>query len=87
MPLPDTARQVQVFDPESRCLLATGMECGEDNDGHHHFSCARGNGALLTYYFGKGKRDVVVRSGPNEGIRAHLATRWKPEGREWVLDW
>ena len=87
MPLLDASRQLQVFDPESSCLLATGIECGEDSEGRHQFSFSDGNGALLKYYFGQGKRDVMVRSGPNEGIVAHLVTRWKPGGREWMLEW
>ena len=87
MQLPSTGEQLQVFDPESSRLLAIVRECRDDADGHHHFSCSRGNGALLTYYFGKGKREVVVRSGPNEGVRAHIATCWKQGAREWTLDW
>lgn len=87
MPLPSTGQQLEVFDPDSSRLLAVGVRCGEDVDGHPRFSCSRGNGALLSYYFGKGKREVLVRNGPNEGIHAHLATCWKQGSREWTLDW
>ncbi len=87
MPLPSTDKQLKVFDPETSRLLAVGQECGEAGGGHHSFSCLHGNGTLLTYYFGKGKHDVVIRSGPNEGIRAHITTCWKQGKREWTFDW
>lgn len=88
MSLPDSSgRQFEVFDPESARLLAVGFECCEDVEGHPRFSCSHGNGTLLAYYFGRGKRDVLVRSGPNEGVHAHLTTSWKHGAREWILDW
>lgn len=84
--LPD-ASAFEVLDPVSYRLLALGHECGEPTDGEHSFSCSHGNGALLTYYFGKGKREVLVRNGPDEGVHALLGTRWARGHREWTLDW
>jgi hypothetical protein len=77
---------VEVFDAESSLLLATGQEEGEA-DGHRlTFSCSKGNGTLLAYYFGKGKREVRVRAGRNEGLTGQLSTRWRSGHREWILD-
>ena len=85
--MPPSTSRVQVFDPETARLLATGREHrAVDADGFA-FECERGNGTLLTYYFGKGKRRVVVRTGPNEGVTASLGTRWVNGHREWTLDW
>lgn len=79
--------EIEVYDPESACLLATGRaaECAETEV--HPFRCVKGNSVLLSYYFAKGKRQVMVRLGPNEGITAHLGTRWVGGHRQWTLDW
>lgn len=79
------AGPVFVYDPDSFRLLAAGTEepCA---DGARAFSCTNGNGALLAYYFGRGKRLVMVRHGANEGITCHLGTRWCNGRREWLLD-
>ena len=84
--LPDTAELVRVFEPESSRLLAVGHETCHEPDSLS-FECDSGGGALLAYYFGKGKRSVVMQCGPNEGVTAHLATRWARGHREWTLDW
>ena len=85
--MPPDIHRVQVFDPDSARFLASGRECCESAGVSHAFTCDRGNGALLAHYFGKGKRRVVVRSGPNEGVTAQLGTRWRAGHREWTLDW
>lgn len=86
MPLPDTPRTLEIYDAESSRLLATAREAGKEGGRARVVSCTKGNGTLLTYYYGRGKRDVVVRSGPNEGMTAHLGTRWRGGHREWTLD-
>jgi hypothetical protein len=86
MPLPDQPRLFEIYDVDSSSLLATAREAGEAGARGCVLSCIAGNGALLSYYYGRGKRDVVVRSGPNEGMTAHLATRWHAGKREWTLD-
>ena len=85
MPLPDKPRTFEIYDAESSRLLATAREAEEDGGGHV-VACTAGNGALLRYYYGRGKRDVIVRSGPNEGMTAHLGTRWRAGHREWTLN-
>jgi hypothetical protein len=86
MSQPKACDLVRVYEPDSHRLLATGHELG-GTDHAHAFACDSGNGALLAYYFGKGKRHVLVQNGPNEGVPAHLATRWRSGHREWTLDW
>lgn len=82
----EAVRRVLVYDAETAQLLAAGEEAALP--GHTHaFSCIRGNGALLLFYFVKGRRDVLVRLGPNEGVTAQLGTRWRGGRREWTLDW
>ena len=79
---------IRLFEPESLRLLAVGQEIDEaEAEVLHPFGCLEGNGVLLTYYFGKGKRDVCVQIGENEGVMAHLGTRWRKGHREWTLDW
>jgi hypothetical protein len=81
-------RKLELLEPVSARLIAVGHECGEgEAPGCRAFACQQGNGALLAYYFGKGRREVLVRSGPNEGMTAHLSTRWSGGHREWILDW
>lgn len=84
--LPDTCQPVRVFEPESSRLLAVGHETGGEDDGIR-FECDEGAGALLAYYFGKGKRQVLVQNGEAEGVTAHLGTRWWRGHRQWILDW
>ena len=87
MSLPDPAATFEVYDAESFCLLAKCQPACEDKGRHRlTFSSADGNGALLTYYFGKGKREVVVRSGTNEGMTGQLGTHWRSGHREWTVD-
>ena len=82
----DEHSAVEVYDAESSRLLATGQEAGVA-DGHRlTFECLRGNGTLLAYYFGKGKRQVMVRMGRNEGVSGQLSTHWRGRHREWSLD-
>ena len=84
--LPEACDLVRVYEPENHRLLATGH--GVSGGAYPlHFECDNGAGALLIYYFGKGKRAVVVQNGPNEGVTARLATRWAKDHREWTLDW
>jgi hypothetical protein len=78
--------QIQVLDPETSRLLATGRIRGEDGHGRPRFACTAGKGLLLMRFFGSGKRDVVIRSGANEGIHARLSTRWTGREREWTLE-
>ncbi|MGE0599693.1 MAG: hypothetical protein AB7J35_11520 [Dehalococcoidia bacterium] len=87
--LPDAAASpdIRVFEPDSLRLLATGQHMGPCEAAVHPFGCLEGNGVLLAYYFGKGKRDVCVQIGENEGVMAHLGTRWRAGHREWTLDW
>jgi|GEM_PF-4403793 len=85
MPPPDTPRVFQLYDADSTRLLATAREAGQEGPARV-VSCIAGNGALLSYFYGRGKRDVIVRSGPNEGMSAHLGTRWRGGRREWTLD-
>jgi hypothetical protein len=40
---------------------------------------------LTQHYFGRGRRDVVVRRGSDGWQGRIVATRWAPEGREWVV--
>lgn len=86
MSLPDHPRTFEIYDAESSRLLATAREAAEEEGRVRVVSCTAGNGSLLTYYYGRGKRDVVVRTGPNEGMTAHLGTRWRAGHREWTLD-
>jgi hypothetical protein len=86
----DPAGSVRLFDLESTELLA----CGHGLDGgslmkddQQRFCCTEGNGRLLVYFFGKGKRDVRVQLGQGEGVVAHLGTRWNGSHREWTLEW
>ena len=79
--------EIEVYDPESACLLATGRTSDCAGSDEHPFRCLEGNSRLLSYYFARGKRRVMVRLGPNEGITAHLGTRWAGGHREWTLDW
>lgn len=76
-----------VVDPDSSRVLAIGHRLEEPEPSPLPFGCLRGNGVLLTYYFAKGKRDVRIQVGENEGIVAHLGTRWRSGHREWTLDW
>jgi len=85
--LPDTRDLVRVYEPESSRLLAEGRGARKGQQESIEFCCATGAGALLAYYFGKGRRQVVVQAGPNEGVSAHLKTRWANGHREWTLDW
>ena len=86
MSRPDLDRAVDVYDAESSRLLATCSQTA--GEGHHlTFCCEHGNGALLTYYFGKGKREVLVRAGRNEGLAGHLGTHWRAGHREWTVDY
>lgn len=75
-----------LYDPESAACLGIGETFANSEAESHPFQCLRGNGSLLTYYFGKGKREVVVRSAANEEFTAQLATRWAAGHREWILD-
>ena len=84
--LPDTGDLLRVFEPGSSRLLAIGHETAGEA-GSAQFACDEGTGALLAYYFGKGRREVLVQNGPNEGVTAHLGTRWASGHREWILDW
>lgn len=84
--LPEACDLVRVFEPGTSRLLAVGRRTA-DEDNSQHFACDTGTGTLLAYYFGKGKREVLVQSGPNEGVTAHLGTRWARGHREWTLDW
>lgn len=83
---PDLPRTFEIYDEGSANLLATARQEDARGGRCRIVSCIRGNGALLTYYYGKGKRDVVIRTGANEGITAHLGTRWRGGRREWTLD-
>ncbi|MEO8540271.1 MAG: hypothetical protein ABI577_11065 [bacterium] len=83
----DPGPELMLYDPDSASLLATGMELSEADTTGHCFACIRGNGILLTYYFGKGRRHVMVRHGADEGVTAQLGTRWVAGRREWVLEW
>ncbi len=86
-PLRDTGQPIEIYDVDASRLLARAQEAGCDGDDDcRTISCIEGNGTLLTYYFGRGKRDVVVRSGPNEGTTAQLGTRWRAGHREWTLN-
>ncbi len=78
---------LRVYEPESLQLLATGERLEDSSAEARPFGCVEGNGVLLTYYFAKGKRDVRVQFGENEGVLAHLGTRWRDGHREWTLDW
>ena len=84
--LPEAHSAVRLYDPRSADLLAVGHKVGEQPF-LDRFACDWGNGTLLAYYFGKGKRDVLVRAATNEGATAHLRTRWRGGQREWTLDW
>lgn len=86
-----SASAVRVFDPKTSRLIASGEELPEPEEPGsnpaHAFWCTEGNGALLVYYFGKCGRDVRVQIGRNEGVLAHLGTRWNGGHREWTLEW
>ncbi len=77
---------VRIYDPASARLMAVGVERAAPSGGRA-FSCSKGNGVLLTYYFGKGRREVLVRHGADEGVSAQLGTRWVAGRREWTLEW
>ena len=81
---PHDRRPLQIYDPGTATLIAVARGTPGIAGG---FECCEGNGALLAYYFGKGKREVLVRNGANEGVTARLATRWVADHREWILDW
>lgn len=83
----EAGEPVRIYDPASARLLAVGRERAANDAAGHPFACATGNGVLLTYYFGKGGREVLVRHGADEGVSAHLGTRWVGGRREWILDW
>jgi len=85
--LPDSQNLMRVYEPEGSRLLAEGHGTRKGQQESIEFSCDTGSGALLAYYFGKGRRQVVVQAGPNEGVSAHLKTRWANGHREWTLDW
>jgi len=75
---------IELYEPEGHRLLAIGHQ----SDGEPSaFTCRAGNGTLLSYYFGKGLRDVVVHGGSDEDVTAHLGTRWDRGHRRWTLDW
>lgn len=84
---PRDGGNLKVYDPESSRLLATGVSQLEPGMREHPFCCLDGNGTLLVYYFGRGKREVTVQTGPNEGVTARLGTRWVGGRREWILNW
>lgn len=84
---PDVEGPLRIYHPTSASLIAVGLARGAPGPGGHAFACSKGNGALLAYYFGKGGREVLVRHGANEGISAHLDTRWVAGHREWILEW
>lgn len=84
---PDGEAPLRIYHPVSAGLIAVGLERTAPGPGGHCFACSKGNGALLAYYFGKGGREVLVRHGANEGISAHLDTRWVAGHREWILEW
>lgn len=86
MPPREVQPPLQIYDPATARLIAIGLAQGSPGMARC-FQCREGNGDLLTYYFGKGKREVLVRHGANEGVTAHLATRWVDGRREWTLDW
>lgn len=77
---------LRIYHPTTAKLIAVGRELSSPGGGHA-IACSKGNGELLTYYFGKGGREVLVRHGADEGITAHLGTRWSSGHREWILDW
>ena len=86
LPEAEAKTNIRIFEPDNARLLAIGHGTAED-DASLNFACDTGSGALLAYYFGKGRRRVVVQSGRNEGVAAHLATRWNKGHREWTVDW
>lgn len=43
-----------------------------------------GKGQLLEYYFGEGRKAVVLDLGPSE-MRANLQTRWLGAERQWMV--
>ena len=77
---------IQIYDPGNAKLIAIGL-APDAPELARGFECCEGGGALLTYYFCQGKREVLVRHGANEGITARLGTRWVDGRREWMLDW
>ena len=83
----DEEQPIRLCHPVSAGLIAVGLERSAPGPGGHAFACSKGNGALLTYYFGKGGREVLVRHGADEGISARLCTRWVAGQREWFLEW
>ena len=85
--LPETEDIVRVYEPETSRLLAMGHGARGGDHEPIRFHCETGAGMLLAYYFGKGRRQVVIQSGPNEGLPAHMKTRWSNGQREWTFDW
>ncbi len=85
------AAKVRVFDPKTSQQIASGEELPDAEAPSaslaRAFCCTDGNGALLVYYFGKCGREVQVQIGHNEGVLAHLGTRWNGGHREWTLEW
>src|SRR5512139_2487692 len=84
---PDTSDRLELFDPTSSTLLAMGFPLRQLSPSGGDFRCLDGGAKLLDFYFLKGKRDVRVRSGANEGLVATLGTRWIDGRRQWTLRW
>lgn len=65
--------------------LATGtLRAGRADRTLEFDRIARGKGHLLQYFFGRGKRAVIVESGDFR-LRGVLATRWLEQERLWQV--
>lgn len=73
----------RIFDPDGDCIAEATLELPENGTTARLHRIKKGAG-LLNFYFGRGKRWVVVDT-PDGQVRGRLHTRWEGIRRAWEI--
>ncbi len=73
----------RIFDPDGECIAEATLELPENGTTARLHRIKKGAG-LLNFYFGQGKRWVVVDT-PDGQVRGRLHTRWEGIRRAWEI--
>ena len=80
-------KRARLLDTQGRPLATADLSPRTDLGGHGSLIAldARPSHELLSYYFGRGGRGILIGVGGGARPGRILGTRWTPEGRVWVL--